>query len=58
VGNARKVEPGRIVEVIIDADHPDVKQLSVHGEEPWNRVLCRNNGPARLRSVERIPGRR
>jgi hypothetical protein len=57
VGNARQVEPGRIIEITLNESYADIKQLSIHGKEPWNMVLCPNNGPAKLLSVERVSAR-
>ena len=46
----------RIARVTIDADHKEIRQLSVHGgPNPWNQYdLGEGNGPATLSGVEVI----
>jgi hypothetical protein len=53
-GNVRKVPAGKIVEVKLERDHPDVKQISVHaGKKAWTTSLGGNNGTVTVVSVDR-----
>jgi hypothetical protein len=53
-GNVRKVPANGILEVKLEHDHPNVKQISVHaGKEAWGTPLGGNNGTVRVISVER-----
>lgn len=55
-GNVRKVPASKIVEVKLERDHPDVKQISVHaGKKAWTTQLGGNNGTVRVVSVDRNP---
>lgn len=55
IREAQIVPPGRIFEVVLDQDYPDIVQISVHGgSDPWNLYpLGAGNGAAELLSVER-----
>ena len=55
VREAQIVPPGRIFEVVLVQDYPDIVQISVHGgPNPWNLYpLGAGNGAAELLSVER-----
>jgi hypothetical protein len=63
VGDGRiySVPPSRIVDVVLDQDYLKTTQISVHGNpNPWDyrfgqNYLGRDNGPALLLSVDRVP---
>jgi hypothetical protein len=48
------VPPGRVFDVVLGQDYPNIGQVSVHGNpKPWNLFpLGAGNGPALLLSVE------
>jgi hypothetical protein len=51
-GKARGVPTDGILEVTLEHNHPNVKQISVHaGKEAWGNRLNDNNGKVRLISV-------
>jgi hypothetical protein len=53
-GSTRKVPVAKTLDVKIERDHPNVKQISVHGgREAWGRPLGGNNGDVRIISIER-----
>jgi len=55
-GTTRKVPPGGILDVKLERNHPNVKQISVHaGKEAWGRPLGGNNGHVRVISIEHKP---
>jgi hypothetical protein len=51
VGGPCKVGSDRIVSVTLVGDHPNVRQISVHGGAPWGQTLAPNNGAARIESI-------
>ena len=52
-GTVRKVPAGKILDVKLERDHPNVKQISVHaGREAWGIPLGGNNGTVRIVSIE------
>lgn len=54
-GGVRKVPPTKSLDVRLDRDHPNIRQISAHaGTEAWGRPLGPNNGSVVLLSVERI----
>ena len=55
-GGVINVPEDRVVQVILEEDHDDVVQISVHGgPNPWNLYpMGGDNGPATILSVERI----
>ena len=55
VGDARTVEQNKTVTVTLDMDYSNIRQISVHGGEPWGQTLCADNGPAHIQSVEYTP---
>jgi hypothetical protein len=53
-GNVRKVPASRTLEITLQRDHPNIKQISVHaGKEAWGRPLGGNNGSVRVVTIER-----
>lgn len=54
-GDAREVPANRVITVVLESDHTQVKQISVHGgPNPWGlSSLGEDNGPASLISVLR-----
>jgi hypothetical protein len=54
-GGVRKVPANRTIDVRLERDHPNVKQISLHaGPEAWGSPLGPNNGNVTLVSVERL----
>jgi hypothetical protein len=54
-GSVRKMPKGGSLDIQLERDHPNVKQVSVHaGPEAWGRPLGPNNGNVTLVSVERL----
>jgi len=54
-GGVRKVPANRMIDVKLERDHPNIKQISLHaGPEAWGRPLGPNNASVRLVSVERV----
>jgi hypothetical protein len=54
-GSRRIVPSSRVLELRLENDHPNIRQISVHaGRTAWETELGGNNGPARLASVERV----
>jgi hypothetical protein len=55
-GGPRQVPSSRVIDVVLESDHRQVVQISVHGgPNPWNLIpLGEDNGPATLVSVERV----
>ncbi len=54
-GPVRKVPASGTLDVRLERDHPNIKQISLHaGPEAWERPLGPTNGNVRLISVERI----
>jgi len=52
-GTVRKVPAGKVLDVKLERDHPNVKQISVHaGREAWGVPLGGNNGTVRIVSIE------
>jgi len=52
-GTTRKVPAGGLLDVKLERDHPNVKQISVHaGREAWGRPLGGNNGTVKVVSIE------
>src|SRR5579863_2931913 len=52
-GTVRKVPASKIVEVKLERDHPNVKQISVHaGRKAWSTPLGGNNGTIAVVSVD------
>jgi hypothetical protein len=50
-----KVPDNRIVQITLTQDHPNIRQISVHGgPNPWGMYPLGDNGPATIVSVERI----
>lgn len=53
-GKVRKVPSNRILELKLERNHPNVKQISVHaGKEAWGMPLGGNNGNVKIISIER-----
>jgi hypothetical protein len=53
-GNVRKVPADKIVEVKLERDHPDVKQISVHAcKKAWTTPLGGNNGTVIVVNIDR-----
>ncbi len=53
-GKVRKVPPIGIIEVRLERNHPNIKQISVHaGKEAWGTPLGGNNGIVKIISIER-----
>ena len=53
-GRVRRVPPNGTLEVTLDRNHPDVKQISIHaGKEAWGTPLGANNGTVKVVSIER-----
>ena len=53
-GNVRNVPADGIIEVTLERNHPNVKQISIHaGKEAWGTPLGGNNGTARVVAVDR-----
>jgi hypothetical protein len=53
-GGVRKVPASKVIEVKLDGDRPNVKQISVHaGKKAWRNPLGGNNGSVTMVSVER-----
>ena len=53
-GKVRKVPSNGILEVTLERNHPNVKQISVHaGKEAWGTPLGGNNGTVKIISIER-----
>lgn len=45
----------RTLDIMLDRDHPNVKQISVHaGTEAFGQPLGPNNGKIRIISIERL----
>jgi predicted nucleotide-binding protein len=55
VGGPRKVGIDKIVTITLTEDYPSVRQISVHGNEPWGQTLVPNNGSAKIISIEYEP---
>lgn len=55
-GGAIRVPEDRVVQLVLEQDHDDVVQISVHGgPNPWNLYpLGGDNGPATILSVQRV----
>jgi hypothetical protein len=55
-GGVRDVPKSRVLEVTLEQDHHQVRQISIHGgPNPWNRYpMGGGNGPATLESVELV----
>jgi hypothetical protein len=54
-GNVRNVPSNGVLEVTLEHDRREVKQISVHaGREAWGIPLGGNNGTIKVISVERI----
>lgn len=54
-GPVRKVPKSGALDIKLERDHPNVKQISVHaGPEAWGRPLGPNNGTITIVSVERL----
>jgi len=52
-GTTRRVPAGGVLDVKLERDHPNVKQISVHaGREAWGRPLGGNNGTVKVVSIE------
>ena len=56
VSTGQVVPPGRVLDVALTQDYPNILQVSVHGgPAPWNLYpLGAHNGPATLLSVDRL----
>ena len=53
-GKTRKMPANGVLEVKLERDHPNVKQVSLHaGKEAWGKPLGGNNGTIRLISIDR-----
>ena len=53
-GDVRKVPPNKTLEVILERNHPNVKQISVHaGKMAWHHFLGNTNGNIFIFSIER-----
>jgi len=53
-GGVRKVPANKVIEVKLDHDRPNVKQVSVHSaKKAWGTPLGGNNGTVMVVSVER-----
>lgn len=53
-GGVRKVPASKVIEVKLDRDRPNVKQISVHaGKKAWETPLGGNNGTVMVVGVER-----
>ena len=53
-GSVRKVPANRTLDIKLEGDHPNVKQISVHaGPEAFGQPLGPNNGKIRIISIER-----
>lgn len=54
-GKTRKVPGDRVLTVTLERDHPNVKQISVHGgASAWGTSLGANNGAVTIVSIERV----
>jgi hypothetical protein len=54
-GKSRKVPGDQVVLIVLERDHPNTKQISVHGgTSAWNTPLGANNGPVTIVSVDRM----
>ena len=52
-GGARSLSGNRTIEIVLERDHPDVMQISLHaGREAWGQLLGDGNGVARLVRIE------
>jgi hypothetical protein len=53
-GKVRKVSSNKTLELKLERNHPNVKQISVHaGKEAWGMPLGGNNGNVKIISIER-----
>jgi len=53
-GKVRKMPSNGILEVKLERNHPNIKQISVHaGKEAWGTPLGGNNGTVKIISIER-----
>lgn len=51
-GKTRKVPSDRLVMVVLERDHPNVKQISVHaGANAWSTPLGADNGRAEISGI-------
>jgi hypothetical protein len=54
-GKARKVPGDRVLMVVLERDHPNIKQISVHGgPSAWSTSLGGNNGAVSIVSIDRV----
>jgi hypothetical protein len=54
-GPIRKVPKSGSLDIKLERDHPNVKQVSAHaGPEAWGKALGPNNGSISIVSVERL----
>lgn len=52
IGGKMRVPPGGVLEVVLQKDHPKVKQVSVHaGKEAWGELLNPKGGGAEIVSI-------
>lgn len=55
-GSLRSVSGGGLLEVVLERDHPNVLELSIHsGKEAWGKPLSGINGTARIMTVDYLP---
>ncbi len=52
VGGSLEVRADRTVSVELTQDYNNIKQISVHGKEPWGQTICPRNGNARIESIQ------
>lgn len=54
-GPIRRMPQSGSLDIRLERDHPNVKQVSAHaGPEAWGRALGPNNGSIRIVSVQRL----
>jgi hypothetical protein len=51
VGGPLEVGADRTVLLELTQDYSNIKQISVHGKEPWGQTICPRNGSARINSI-------
>ena len=53
LGGKMRVPPGGVIEVVLQKDHPKVKQVSVHaGKEAWGELLNPKGGEVEIVSID------
>ena len=48
-------ESNLTISVTIDRDYHEIRQISIHGRNPWGQYLCSNNGTPTIKAIDYIP---